>query len=220
MLRPFISFILSFLLAFIDFIPPRLSCAQEIKEYTIAILDLSPKGISQSEADYLSEYMQGQVTRLVNSAEYKENTKVAYTVVERSQMDKIFEQFEIQNTGCTDVSCAVEFGKMLSVERIVIGSIGLIGKTYSISTRIIDVESSGTISVADYSYAGEIDDLLNTGIPEVVNELMYGIKKKSRLKYYIIAGIVITAGIAAYFLIPSQEDDEGTISIEVPIPQD
>ena len=163
--------------------------------------------------------MQGQVTRLVNSAEYKENTKVAYTVVERSQMDKIFEQFEIQNTGCTDVSCAVEFGKMLSVERIVIGSIGLIGKTYSISTRIIDVESSGTISVADYSYAGEIDDLLNTGIPEVVNELMYGIKKKSFKKFYIIAGIVITAGIAAYFLIPDKkEDDEGTITIKIPVP--
>jgi len=39
-----------------------------------------------------------------------------YTVVERSQMDKIFEQFEIQNTGCVDISCAVGFGKMHSVE--------------------------------------------------------------------------------------------------------
>ena len=184
------------------------------------MLDLNAKGISQAEADYLSDYMRGQVTRLVTSEEYKKRTGINYTVVERSQMDKIFEQFEIQNTGCTDISCAVEFGKMLSVERIVIGSVGLVGQTYSISTRIVDVESAGTITVADYTYQGQIDDLLRTGIASVVDELMYGQKKKSHRNLYIIAGITIAAGIGAYFLIPDKKDDEGSISIKIPVPQD
>ena len=219
MIRAFISVILSFLLAFTGFIPPQTSYSQDINKYTIAVLDLNAQGISQTEADYLAEYMRGQVTRLVNSAEYKERTEIEYTVVERSQMDKIFDQFEIQNTGCIDISCAIEFGKMLSVERIVIGSIGLIGQTYSISTRIVDVESSRTITVADYSYQGEIDELLKTGVPNIVNELMYGKKKKSR-KLLIIAGTVIAAGIAAYFLIPDKSDDEGIISIRIPVPED
>jgi len=204
---------------FTGFIPPYTSLAQDRNEYTIAVLDLNAQGISKSEADYLSEYMRGQITRLVSSAEYRNRTGIDYTVVERSQMDKIFEQFEIQNIGCVDISCAIEFGKMLSVERIVIGSIGLIGQTYSISTRIIDVESSRTISVADYSYQGAIDELLKSGVPNIVNELMYGQKKKSRIKYYIIAGTVIAAGIAAYFLIPDEKEDEGKISIKIPVPQ-
>ena len=164
--------------------------------------------------------MRGQVTRLINSDEYKNKTGTNYTVVERSQMDKIFEQFEIQNTGCTDITCAVEFGKMLSVERIIIGSIGLVGQTYSISTRIVDVESGGTLTVADYTYAGPIDDLLRIGIANVVDELMYGQKKKSHRNLYIIGGITIVAGIAVYFLIPSQKDDDGTISIKIPFPED
>ncbi|MFC1539088.1 hypothetical protein ACFL6H_06680 [Candidatus Latescibacterota bacterium] len=214
-----ISAVLVFLLIVIWTIPPQTSFSQDINNYTIAVLDLNPQGISQSEADYLSEYMRGQITRLVNSAEYKERAGIDYTVVERSQMDKIFEQFEIQNTGCTDLSCAVEFGKMLSVERIVIGSIGLIGQTYSISTRIVDVESSRTITVADYSYQGAIDELLKTAVPNIVEELMYGQKKKSR-KMLIIAGTVIIAGIAAYFLLPNSGDDEGTISIKIPVPEE
>ena len=215
-----ISMILIFLIPLIGIIPPHSSHAQEIKSYTIAVLDLNAKGISQAEADYLSDYMRGQVTRLVTSEEYKKRTGTNYTVVERSQMDKIFEQFEIQNTGCTDITCAVEFGKMLSVERIVIGSVGLVGQTYSISTRIVDVESAGTITVADYTYQGQIDDLLRTGITSVVDELMYGQKKKSHRNLYIIAGITIAAGIGAYFLIPDKKDDEGSISIKIPVPQD
>ncbi len=55
MIRAFISVILSFLLAFTGFIPPRFSYAQEINEYTIAVLDLEAKGISQTKADYLSD---------------------------------------------------------------------------------------------------------------------------------------------------------------------
>ena len=144
MLRSAISFTLSFLLAFIDFIPPYLSHAQEIEEYNIAVLDLTAKGISEVETEYLSEYMRGQVTRLVTSKEYINTANINYTVVERSQMDKIFEQFEIQNLGCTDVSCAIELGKMLNVEKIIIGSVGLVGKTYSISIRIVDLELAKT----------------------------------------------------------------------------
>ncbi len=221
MLLSVISYTISFLIAFIDFIPLRLSHAQEIKEYNIAVLDLNAKGISEVETDYLSEYMRGQITRLVTSKEYINTTNIIYTVVERSQMDKIFEQFEIQDIGCTDVSCAIEFGKMLNVEKIIIGSVGLVGKTYSIATRIVDIETAKTTAVADYVFTGQRDNLLTEGIPSVVNELMYGKKqKKSRKKlYYILAGIVITAGIAAYLLIPDKkEDNEGTISIKIPVP--
>ncbi len=48
-------------------------------------------------------------------------------------MDKILDQFKIQDVLCSDDSCAVEFGRLLSVQRIIIGSVGLVGETYIIS---------------------------------------------------------------------------------------
>ena len=200
--RRTLSVVLVIILIVIWTIPPQTSFSQEIKSYNLAILDLDAKGISQIEAAYLTEYMRGQVTRLVTSDEYKNKTGINYTVVERSQIDKIFEQFEIQNTGCTDVSCAVEFGKMLSVERIVIGSVGLVGQTYSIATRIVDVESTSTIAVADYTFTGQIDDLLTKGITSVADELMYGKKVKGH-RFVVRRNVPLLlgagSGIAAIF---------------------
>lgn len=222
MFRKSISVILCFILPLMGIIPPRFSYAQEIEEYNIAVLNLEAKGISQTEADYLSDYMRGQVTRLVSSEEYINTANITYTVVERSQMNKIFEQFEIQDTGCTDVSCAIEFGKMLNVEKIIIGSIGLVGETYSISARIVDIETAKTSAVADYVFTGPRDNLLITGIPNIVNELMYGEKpKKSRKKlYYIIGGIVIV-GVVIWATMGGDDkgDSGGTVLIDVIFPE-
>ncbi|MCE5249932.1 hypothetical protein LLG96_06900, partial [bacterium] len=52
--------------------------------------------------------------------------------------------------------------------------------------------------VADYMFTGQRDNLLRTGIPSVVSELLYGKKqKKSKKLYYIIGGIVVAGGVAA-----------------------
>ena len=212
-------------MALIGVIPPGLSYAQEKKEYTIAVLDFDADGISQAEARSLSNSLRVQITRAVISEELRKKVGINYTVVERSQMDKIFEQFDIQNTGCTDLSCAIEFGKMLSVDRIIIGSVGLVGETYTINTRIVDVESSRTLQVADYVFKGARDNLLNEGIPSIVNELMYGKKqKKSRRIYYIVGGAVLAGGVMAAVLSSSSggggEKNTGTITFTIPDPSE
>ena len=208
MIRKILSVLVSVLLTLMGFGQPLLSFAQEENEYTIAVLDLNANGISQAEARSLSSNLRVQVTRAVISEEFKKKSGISYTVVERSQMDKIFEQFDIQNTGCTDISCAVEFGKMLSVERIIIGSVGLVGETYTINISIVDVESSRTLQVADYRFKGEVDNLLNEGIPDVVSQLL-GVKKKSRRTLYIVGGIVLLGGIAAAVLSGGGGDSGG-----------
>ena len=161
--------------------------------------------------------------QVVNYWEYKNVTSISYTLVERSQMDKIFDEFDVQNTGCTDISCAIEFGKMLNVERIVIGSIGLVGETYSIQARIVYVETSKTLEVSKETFKGPRDNLLTVVIPGIVHELMYGRKlKKSKKLYYIIGGVVLAGGIAAAVLSgggsgsdSSPEGSEGTALIDI-----
>ena len=209
MFKKTLTLLLAFLIAHMGFYSSGSYCAQDIEEYNIAVLDLNAEGISEAEARSLSSSLRVQITRTIISEEFKRKSGIIYTVVERSQMDKIFDQFEIQNTGCTDLSCAVEFGKMLSVERIIIGSIGLVGRTYTINTRIVDVESSRTLQVADYKFKGEVDNLLNEGIPDVVNQLL-GVKKKSRKIYYIVGGIVLLGGVAAAVLSGGGGEDGGS----------
>ena len=223
--RKILSVVLSVMLVLFGVMQPRLTYSQEMVKYTIAVLDLTANGISLTEAASLSDYMRGQVTRVITSEDYKKRVKVNYTIVERSQMDKIFEEFDVQNTGCTDVSCAVKFGKILNAERIILGSVGLVGQTYTISTRIVDVESGETVAVADYLFTGQRDNLLREGIPVVVNELMYGRKqKKSRKIYYIVGGAIIAGGVLAAVLGSSPsgdgEDNTGTITFTIPDPSE
>jgi len=201
MLKKLVSLYLSVFLISTGILPPARSWAQDTEKTTLAVLDLTANGISVAEASSLSDYLRGQITRVISSGEFISKAHISYVTVERSQMDKIFDEFNVQNTGCTDISCAVEFGKMLNAERIVIGSVGLVGETYTISTRIVDVKTSTTLAVADYLFTGQRDNLLREGIPRVVDELLYGQKQKaSRTKYYIIGGVIVAGGVIAAVL--------------------
>ena len=222
MLRKILSVILSFLLVNIGFNPSGLSFAQDKDIYYVAVLGLDAKeGVSQTQAEFLNDHLCGQTTRLVNSLKYKKREKTEYIVIERSEMKRILDEQGFQMTGCTDVSCAVEAGKILNVERIIIGSVSIIDKkTYSISARMVDVETGEIIAPADYLYTGNKKDIfIKKGIPDIVYELFYG-KKKSHLKIYLITGIaIVVLGIGAYIYL-NQPEEDGTISIRIPVPTD
>jgi hypothetical protein len=200
MFKKILSVYISLILLLGGMIPVNSSYAQAKKEYTIAILDLAAKGVSQVEAEVLSEKLRSHISDLITSKRYTSlQGKDKYLVVEQTQVDKILEQFEIQNTGCVSDSCAIEFGKMLQVDRIVLGQIGLVGNTYLVSARIIDVGSRKAIATANRQYKGSIDELMTSVIMEVGDNLMLGpMKKKSKTMWYLVGGAVLAgAGAAA-----------------------
>jgi len=199
MFKKSVALYMSFCLVLSGIIPVNTAHAQNNGEYTIAILNMDAKGVSQIEVEVLSERLRSHVSQLLSSSEYTTvEDKDQYLVVEQTQVDRIFEQFEIQNVGCVSDSCAIEFGKMLQVDRIVIGQVGRIGNTYSVSARIIDVESRKSIATADRQHRGSIDEVMDSVIIEVGNELFLGSEKKSRKLWYIVGGaLVIGAGVAA-----------------------
>lgn len=193
--------------------------AQADGDYTIAVLNMDAKGVSQVEAEVLSERLRNHISQLVISSEYRSGDYDQYLVVEQTQVDKIFEQFEIQNLGCVSDSCAIEFGRMLQVDRIVIGQIGLVGNTYSVSARIIDVESRKAIATADRQHRGSIDEVMSQVINEVGDELLMGKQEKSNMKWYLIAGgLIIGAGAAALAGGGSGGGDDGGGSTTLPGP--
>ena len=172
MLKKLVFLYLSVFLIYVGFMPRTLSWAQDTKKiYGLAVLDLQAINISELEAKALSDMLRSSIARTITGEKGK--TKDSYRLLERSQMDKIFEQFEVQNFGCTDISCAVEYGKMLNVERIVIGSVSLVGSTYLVIARIVDVESSTTLMSVDRKVQGAIDNVIDL-MPVVSHELLTG----------------------------------------------
>ena len=171
-----ISFV--FLLLFLFFseiLLPNTLIAKTTNTYTIAILDLEANGVSNIEAKGLSEKIRTRISWLINTELYSNSAgTIEYVVVERSQMDKILEQFEIQSAVCTDVSCAIEFGKMFHADRIIIGSVNVIGKTFNVTARLIDVETAKTLTVSEVDHKGSIDGLLGSTIQDVADELILG----------------------------------------------
>ena len=225
MFKKLIVLYISFYFVLVGIVPINSAYAQNKDEYTIAILNLDAKGVSQVEAEVLSEKLRSHISQLVTSPNYASlEDKDNYLIVEQTQIDRIFEQFEIQNTGCVSDSCAIEFGKMLQVDRIVIGQIGLVGNTYLVSTRIIDVESGKSVATANREHKGTIDELMSSVIMEVGDDLFLGVKKKSKKMWYIVGALLVAgAGAGAAMMGGGKEEPGGNGGggpVLMPLPPD
>ncbi len=135
-----------------------ISLGQE--KQTIAILDFDGLGISQHEAQLLTNRLR---TLLVQTD--------AYNVIERGQMEQILNEQNFQMAGCTSQECAVEVGQLLGAQVIMTGSIGKIGQTFTVDLRIINVETSEILRTASYDIRGEIDLMLTEGMVEVARRI-------------------------------------------------
>ncbi len=126
----------------------------------IAVLDLDPTGVTAEESRFLSDRLR---TELFETGEFQ--------VVERGKMQEILNEQGFQNTGCTSVECAVEIGQLLNVNRIVAGALGKIEDIYSISLRMIDVQTGAIIKTATEDFEGKLSEVLTDVIPEVAGRL-------------------------------------------------
>ena len=129
---------------------------------SIAVLEFEGKDISNSEASILTDRLRNELFKSGN-----------YKILERSLMEEILEEQGLQQTGiCNSSDCAVEIGNMLGVEQLVGGSIGKIGNLFTISARIIDVETGKIINSADYDHNVNIEELVTKGMKEISNILL------------------------------------------------
>jgi len=97
----------------------------------IAVLDLDAKGegLSQGVADALTE-----------TVRYEFAKQESIDLVAREKMRELAKEKAIQLSGCTDVACAVQIGKALNVQKMVMGSVTKLGDHYALFLRAVDVE--------------------------------------------------------------------------------
>lgn len=168
----------------------------------IAVSTFSPSGVSESEALSLTDVLQ---THLAQSG--------SFIIMERTEIDKVLKEQGFQQIGsCSETSCAVEMGQLLGVRYIVLGSIGLVGKTYTVNARLTDVRTGKIVRNVTELHKGSIDGLVTKVMPEVAGKLagrIDKVNKKSVKPAHIIAGITgILAVPAAILFIRSQDSSD------------
>jgi TolB-like protein len=164
-----------------------LSSSAFSEKKSIAVSDLEGT-LEKKELSVMTERMVSELTK-----------DTAFIVLERSQMTQILKEQGFQQTGCTSTDCAVQVGQLLGVQTMIAGSIGKVGKIYSISLRMIDVQTGRINSSASIDVTGSIEEVLKRGIPQVVHNLISGdVIVQSKFNIRKFAGIsCIVAGAGA-----------------------
>jgi TolB-like protein len=137
---------LRFILLFI----PALLFAQE--KTKIAVMDLKVKaGIDEAKVASLTNLL---CTAISHSGSYE--------VIGRDDMRAMLEHVaDKQLLGCDDTKCLVEIGGALGVQMLVAGDIGMVGQTYLINLKLIDIDQTKVLSRISEQYNGDESGLIN-----------------------------------------------------------
>jgi len=127
---------------------------------TLAVMPLAGANISPQDLKIYSDRLEQELFI----------TK-KYTLVEREMMNTVLEEQGFQQSGCTTDECAVQIGQLLGVQQLISGSIGKIGDIYSISIKIIDIETAEIINREVYDCPCKPDELLTMGIKNAIGNI-------------------------------------------------
>ncbi|MBI9107464.1 MAG: hypothetical protein JEZ04_12030 [Spirochaetales bacterium] len=114
----------------------------------LTVLDFETNDVSSSDMNSIIDILSSGLFK----TEY-------FIVIDIAQRETVLNELEFSLSGCTDEACMLEVGKMLSAELIVVGSMSSIGSKIVLSAKMIETETSKTMSTADGIYA-DMDDLL------------------------------------------------------------
>jgi len=104
-------------------------------------MDLKSMGIGEHVALLLTEKLRSEYF-----------ATGVYNVMNREDMTKLMDERSFQRSEeCDTPECFAEIGKMLGVQKMIAGSIGKLGSTYSLTLKQIDIESSKNEKIINLS---------------------------------------------------------------------
>jgi len=146
---------------------PATETGRRRKVLNLAVSDLVGKGVSQPEADLITEQVRASLL-----------TTGTFKVMERSMMDQIMKEQGFQGSGSCDTSeCLVSVGRILGVQNLVVGSVGRVGKIFMINTKLVDVGTGEVLKSMTETCECTIEELLKQTPAKVAASLDYEIRK-------------------------------------------
>jgi TolB-like protein len=175
-MRRFIIFLIIF--SSISFSSPT-----EEKKLSIAVASFVVRAVSQDDAESMADRLSAELSA----------TNV-FQVLERSRMKDLFEEAAFQQTWCDEPSCATAIGNLISVNKLVLGSISRVGNIFTVNIRLVDV---GT---------GEIEKNFSEDCDCAIEELLVTVLKRMARKLAGVSGtgegtiVALDKGDASVFI--------------------
>ena len=144
-------------------------------------------GISQADVDGIS----GIFTTYFRPA--------GYTMIERTQIDRIIEEQRIQRSAMTE-SQMVRVGQLLNLSKIVIGDVNVVMGQYNVDVRVINVESGTIAATEGATFAGSS-----------YREVMKNLAQKLAGQIAISAGPTVSAQSSSSFPTPKTRTKVETV---------
>ncbi len=176
---------------------------------SIAVLDFEPRGIGEDQAVIITDILR---TELLKSGRI--------TIVEREKINALLKERQLSEVGVTE---SVELGKVLGVDKIIFGRIGMLGDSYIVTVRMIDV-ASGKVDFADqYTCQMTTESITNVmkEIAQVVQKYLPPIEGKVALRKDDIVYITLSSkeGLKegmelTVYRVEQVKDEEGNVIFE------
>lgn len=157
--------------------------AAATQKIAAAVLNITAQNVPAAEAALMTEFIKNE---LLNAG--------TYSIVEKQRLDAVISEQSFQHFGLTEAEFAVELGKILSVNTIFIGTLGMIRNDRILAVRMVNVETGQIIksvierefSARDASFAARraVQALLGLAIDEIAPEIL--IETRSDVGRYIM----------------------------------
>ena len=128
--------------------------AGQQRGYTMAFTPLTASGIDEYDAKVFNEQLKDEIKRLG-----------VYSTMEFSEVQVRLAEQNIPNS-CADLNCAVIAGQLLGVEYFGYGSIGKVGKAYTLSMQVVEVRTGRVVRDASEFFKGRKSAFKIKVIPE------------------------------------------------------
>ena len=126
-----------------------LAAEQQEEKPLITIMDFETNQIAKTDMTIFLDFMSSYIIETDR-----------FRVLERSQRETLLAELKFSLSGCTDESCQLEVGKMLSADYLILGSLGNISEKYIINMRIVGVSDGETLKTfsEEFDSMGDIID--------------------------------------------------------------
>ena len=130
---------------------------------TIAVIDFHNQGISPAAGQTLTERFRLTLSMYTPYSVEASGIENRINILNRKSRSY---------STCTSISCAVNVGKLLNVDRIVIGNISRESNQYTLSADLVSVQMEEIIRSRSLEYIGELDGI-HDYVDTLVTRLFY-----------------------------------------------
>ncbi len=130
-----------------------------LAEHSIAVLDFTGEGLTQSTLDSLAETLRMELVRFDT-----------LNVLDRTEMNQTLSGYEL--TTCPSYDCAVVAGLILDVDFLVNTQILKVGEVMVVQSQLYDPPTGRAINTVTYDRENSVDGLFSRGMKNVALMLM------------------------------------------------